>query len=73
MTLLLNSHSKCSCVKNECQMLIYYFYVFEALLVSSVGFEESNRSRGGAKLAPGPSVKAHGLRRDLNDIKRTPR
>ena len=39
-------------------MLSYYFYVFEALLVSNVGFEESNRSRGGAKLAPGPSVKA---------------
>ena len=54
-------------------MLRSFFYVYEALLFSNVGFEESNRSRGGAKLAPGPSVKAHGLRRDLNDIKRTPR
>ena len=25
-------------------MLSYYFYVFEALLVSSISFEESNRS-----------------------------
>ena len=39
-------------------MLCDFFYVFEALLASSVGSEESNRSRGGAKLAPGPSVKA---------------
>ena len=45
-------------MKNECQMLCYYYDVFKALLISSVGFEESNRSRGGAKLAPGPSVKA---------------
>ena len=45
-------------MKNECQMLINYFYVFEALLISNIGFEESNRSRGGAKLAPGPSVEA---------------
>ena len=39
-------------------MLFYYFYVYRALLFSSCSFEESNRSRGGAKLAPGPSVKA---------------
>ena len=39
-------------------MLSDYFYVFEALLFNSFSFEESNRSRGGAKLAPGPSVKA---------------
>ena len=31
-------------MKNECQMLCYYFYGFKALLFSSVGFEESNRS-----------------------------
>ena len=40
----INSHSKCGSVKNECQMLCYYFYGFKALLFSSVGFEESNRS-----------------------------
>ena len=39
-------------------MLYCYFDVNEALLFSSYSFEESNRSRGGAKLAPGPSVKA---------------
>ena len=37
--------------------LIDYFYVYKALLLSSCSFEESNRSRGGAKLAPGPSVR----------------
>ena len=52
--LLLNSHSKCSRVKNECQMLFYNYDVFKALLGSSVGSEESNRSGGGAKLAAGP-------------------
>ena len=31
--------------------------IYEALLFSSYSFEESNRSRGGAKLAPGPSVR----------------
>ena len=31
-------------MKNECQMLFYYYDVFKALLISSVGFEESNRS-----------------------------
>ena len=35
---------KMSSVKKECQMLFYYYDVFKALLVSSVGFEESNRS-----------------------------
>ena len=57
MTLLLNSHSKYSRVKNECQMLCYNYDIFKALLGSSVGSEESNRSRGGATLAPGPSVR----------------
>ena len=42
-------------------MLIGYFYVYEALLFNSFSFEEINRSRGGAKLAPSPSVKARPL------------
>ena len=57
LTNLLNSHSKCRRVNNEWQIIFYNYDAFK-LLGSSVGSEESNRSRGGAKLAPGPSVKA---------------
>ena len=58
MTLFINSHSKCRRVNNEWQINFYNYDAFKALLGSSVGSKESNRSRGGAKLAPGPSVKA---------------
>ena len=37
---------------------IIFYNASKALLGSSVDSEENNRLRGGAKLAPGPSVKA---------------
>ena len=44
-------------MKNECQMLFYNYDVFKALLGSSVGSEESNRSGGVPNWHPAPVLR----------------